>query len=112
MTSYDKFLKDLYTKTRSIHVQKKPFLTEKVCSILQRKIFLKFKDLGFSTISFSIENQMFENALLDLRASVNILPYSMFVKLGLEELHLTPFVLKLANWSMKIPCGIVEDMLI
>ena len=49
---------------------------------------------------------------MDLGASVNLLPYSVFVKLGLGELHLTPVVLHLVDRSMKIPRGIVEDVLI
>ena len=50
--------------------------------------------------------------MLDLGASVNPLPYSVFVKLGLGELHTTPVVLQLTDRSIKIPRGIVEDMLI
>ncbi|KAH9686257.1 hypothetical protein KPL70_014303 [Citrus sinensis] len=64
------------------------------------------------SISCSIENHTIENALLDLGASVNLLPYSEFVKLGLGELHPTPVVLQLADRSMKIPRGIMEDVLI
>ncbi|KAH9734823.1 hypothetical protein KPL71_017521 [Citrus sinensis] len=45
-------------------------------------------------------------------ASVNLLPYLVFVKLGLGELHPTPVVLQLADRSMKIPRDIVEDVLI
>ena len=41
-----------------------------------------------------------------------MLPYSVFVKLGLGELHPTPVVLQLADQSTKIPRGIVEDVLI
>ena len=44
--SYAKFLKDLCTKKRNMHVQKKAFLTENVSSILQHKIPLKCKDPG------------------------------------------------------------------
>ncbi|KAH9763009.1 hypothetical protein KPL70_001028 [Citrus sinensis] len=110
--SYAKFLKDLCTKKRNMHVQKKAFLTENVSSILQHKIPLKCKDPGSPTISCSIGNHTIENALLDLRASVNLLPYSVFVKLGLGELHPTPVVLQLADRSTKIPRGIVEDVLI
>ncbi|KAH9744096.1 hypothetical protein KPL70_003541 [Citrus sinensis] len=62
---------------------------------------------GKSTGSHTIEN-----ALLDLGASVNMLPYSVFVKLGLGELHPTPVVLQLTDQSTKIPRGIVEDVLI
>ena len=50
--------------------------------------------------------------MLDLGADINLLPYSVFVKLGLGELHPTPVVLQLADLSMKIPHGIVEDVLI
>ncbi|KAH9735065.1 hypothetical protein KPL71_017621 [Citrus sinensis] len=110
--SYAKFLKDLCTKRRNMHVQKKAFLTENVSSILQHKIPLKCKDSGSPTISCSIGNHTIENALLDLGASVILLPYSVFVKLGLGELHPTPVVLQLADRSTKIPRGIVEDVLI
>ena len=41
-----------------------------------------------------------------------MLPYSVFVKLGLGELHPTLMVLQLADRSLKIPRGIVEDVLI
>jgi hypothetical protein len=39
--------------------------------------------------------------LLDLGASVNLLPYSMYLQLGLGELKLTTVTLQLADRSMK-----------
>jgi hypothetical protein len=53
-----------------------------------------------------------ERALLDLRASVNLLSYSVYVQLGLGELKPTSMMLQFANKSMKIPRGIVVDVLI
>jgi hypothetical protein len=53
-----------------------------------------------------------ERALLDLGASVNLLPYSVDLQLGLRELKPTPMTLQLADRSVKIPRGIVEDVLI
>ena len=106
------FFKDLCTKKRNIHIQKKAFWTENIISIPQHKIPLKYKDLGSSTISCSIGNHTIENALLNLWANVNLLPYLVFVKLGLGELHPTPVVLQLADRSTKIPRNIVEDVLI
>ena len=41
-----------------------------------------------------------------------MLPYSVFVKLGLRELHPTPVLLQLADRSTKISRGIVEDVFI
>jgi hypothetical protein len=51
-------------------------------------------------------------ALLDLGASVNLLPYSVYLQLGLGELKPTTITLQLADRSMKRPRGIIEDVLI
>ena len=53
-----------------------------------------------------------KKALLDLGASVNLLPYSMYKQLGLGELNPTSFTLSLADRSIKILKGTVEDVLI
>ena len=53
-----------------------------------------------------------EKALLDLGATVNLLPYSVYKQLGLGELKTTSITLSLADRSIKIPKGIVEDVLI
>ena len=53
-----------------------------------------------------------ERALLDLGASVNLLPYSIYVQLGLGELKPTYMTLQLVDRSVKVPWGIVEDVLI
>ena len=49
---------------------------------------------------------------MDLGASVNLLPYSVYVDLGLEELKPTNITLQLADRSVKIPRGIVNDVLV
>ena len=53
-----------------------------------------------------------EKALLDLGASVNLLLYSMYKKIGLGELKPTSITLSLADRSIKIPKGTVEYNLI
>jgi hypothetical protein len=53
-----------------------------------------------------------ERALLDLGASVNLLSYSVYVQLGLGELKPTSMTLQLADRLVKVPQGIVEDVLI
>ena len=53
-----------------------------------------------------------ERALLDLRGNVNLLPYSVYVQLGLGELKPTSMTLQLVDQSVKVPRGIVEDVLI
>jgi hypothetical protein len=53
-----------------------------------------------------------KRALLDLGASVNLLPYLVYLQLGLGELKPISMTLQLADRSVKIPWGIVEDVLI
>ena len=53
-----------------------------------------------------------EKALLDLGANFNLLPYSVYKQLGLGELKPTSITLSIANRSIKIPKGIMEDVLI
>jgi hypothetical protein len=53
-----------------------------------------------------------EKALLNLGASVNLLPYSVYIQLGLGELKPTSMTLQLADRSVKVPRGIIEDVLI
>jgi hypothetical protein len=80
--SYAKFLKDLVTVKRKTNVPKKAFV--QVSTILQCKLPLKYKDLGCLTITCMIGVSQIERALLDLEASVNLLPYSVYLQLGLE----------------------------
>ena len=49
---------------------------------------------------------------MDLGSSVNLLPYSVYVDLALVELEPTNITLQLADRSVKIPRGIVKDVLV
>ena len=110
--TYAKFLNDLCIVKRGLNVDKKAFLTEQVSAIIQCKTPVKYKDLSCPTISVNIGGTCVEKALLDLGASVNLLPYSVYKQLGLGELKTTSITLSLANRSIKIPKSAMEDVLI
>ena len=76
--TYAKFFKDLCTVKRGLNVNKKAFLTEQASAIIECKTPVKYKDPGCLTILVNIEGTCVEKALLDLGASVNLLPYSMY----------------------------------
>jgi hypothetical protein len=99
--SYAKFLKDLITVKRKTNVPKKVCLIEQVSSILQCRLPIKYKDPGCPTISCTIGVSHIEKALLDLGASVNLLPYSFYLQLGLRELKPTSMTLQLADRSVR-----------
>ena len=110
--TYAKILKDLFIVKRGLNVDKKAFLTEKVSAIIQRKTPVKYKDPGSPTISVNIGGTCVDKALLDLGASVNLLPYLVYKQLGLGELKPTIITLSLVDRFVKIPKGIVEDALL
>ena len=110
--SYAKFLKDLCTLKRKLGVNKEAFMTEQSTSLIQNNLPLKYKDPGSPTISIVVGNSKLGHALVDLGASVNLLPYSVYVDLGLGELEPTNITLQLADRSVKIPRGIVKDVLV
>ena len=110
--TYAKFLKDLCTVKRGLGIEKKAFLTEQVSATIQSKTLVKYKDPGSPTISVNIGGTCIDKALLDLGASVNLLPYSVYKQLGLGELKPTNITLSFADRSVKIPKGIVEDVLV
>ena len=91
--TYAKFLKDLYTVKRGLNVNKKAFLTEQVSAIIRCKSPMKYQDPRYLTISMSIGGTCVEKALLNLGASVNLLPYSVYKQLGLGELKPTSITL-------------------
>ena len=110
--TYAKFLKDLCKVKKGLGIEKKAFLTEQVSAIIQSKTPVKYKDPGSPTISVNIGGTCIDKALLDLGTSVNLLPYSLYKQLSLGELKPTNITLSLADRSVKIPKGIVKDVLV
>ena len=59
-------------------MNKKAFLTDQVIAIIECKTPVKYTDPGCPTISVNIGGTCVEKSLLDLGASVNLLPFSMY----------------------------------
>ena len=76
--SYAKFLKDLCTQKPKQTMKKKAYLACQVSSIIKSDMPMKLKDPGTPTISCVIGNQKIHGTLIDLGASVNLLPYSVY----------------------------------
>ena len=93
MPSYVKFMKDILYQKRRLADFETVNLTEECSAILQRKLPQKLKDPGSFTIPYTIENTIFERALCDLGASINLIPLSIFKRLGLGEARPTTVTL-------------------
>ena len=73
---------------------------ENVLVILQRKLPPKYKDLGSFTIPCTIGNIRFERVMLDLGASINVMPFSIYASLNLGPLKETRVIIKLVDKRM------------
>ena len=112
MPTYVKFMKDILSKKRRLEEYETIALTEECSAIIQKKLPQKLKDPGSFTIPCTIGNAVFERALCDLGASINLMPLSIFRRLGLGEAKPTTVTLQLADRSLKHPRGIIEDVLV
>nr|GEV21235.1 hypothetical protein [Tanacetum cinerariifolium] len=112
--AYAKFLKDLCTQKRKLKatLPKKIDLTKHVSAVLSSSLPPKFKDLEAPLISVVVGNIAIKKALLDLGASINILPASLVDKYDLGTLRKTDTIISLANRSTKMPRGILEDVIV
>ncbi|GJZ13200.1 putative reverse transcriptase domain-containing protein [Tanacetum coccineum] len=72
----------------------------------------KEKDPGTFTLPCFINDFYFDNALVDLGASVSVMPLSTYLNLGLGELAHTRLIVELADMIVKYPKGIAENVLV
>ncbi|KAM1127952.1 hypothetical protein ACFX2B_037454 [Malus domestica] len=109
---YAKFLKKLCTTRNRIREKEVVHVNENVSAMLQRKLPPKCKDPGSFTIPYVIGNTRFEHAMLDLGASINVMPYSVYTSMNLGELKHDGVVIQLANRSNAYPKGVLEDVIV
>ncbi|XP_041999877.1 uncharacterized protein LOC121749368 [Salvia splendens] len=64
------------------------------------------------TLSISIGDIQVEHAMCDLGVSINVLPYSIYKKLGEAKLVDTDIMIQLADRSCIYPEGILEDVIV
>ncbi|KAK1402848.1 hypothetical protein POM88_002453 [Heracleum sosnowskyi] len=103
MPSYAKFMKGILSRKLKLEELETVALTEECSAILQQKLPPKLKDRGSFTIPCTIGNLYFNKCLCDLGASINLMPLSVFMQLGLPEPKPTNMSLQLANRSITYP---------
>ncbi|KHN34098.1 hypothetical protein glysoja_046843, partial [Glycine soja] len=112
MPLYSKFLKDMLTRKHK-YIHHENIRVEGNCSAVIQKILPpKHKDPGNVTIPCSIGEVNVGKALIDLGASINLMPLSMCKRLRELEIMPTRMTLQLADRSITRPYGVIEDVLV
>ncbi|XP_006584350.1 uncharacterized protein LOC114420574 [Glycine soja] len=95
------------------YVHQENIVVEGNCSAMIQKILPpKHKDTRSVTFPCSIGEVTVGKTLIDLGASINLMPLSMCRRLGELEIMHTRMTLQLANRSITRPYGVIEDVLI
>ena len=111
MPGYSKFMKDLVTKKRLVTFEDDDRLQH--CSaIATRSLVQKKEDPGAFTIPCTVGSLHFAKALCDLGASINLMPLSIYKKLGLGDPKPTAMRLLMGDRTVKKPIGILHDVLV
>nr|GEW34124.1 reverse transcriptase domain-containing protein [Tanacetum cinerariifolium] len=111
MPKYQKMLKALLSnKVKLQELANTPF-NENCSTVILKKLPEKLGDPGKFLISCAF-SELKCKALADLGASINLMPLSVWKKLGLPELISTRMTLELANRAICTPTGIARDVFV
>ncbi|RDY01346.1 hypothetical protein CR513_15344, partial [Mucuna pruriens] len=72
----------------------------------------KCRDPRIFSVPCTIGDCTFADAMLDLGASINVMPTSIYKSLNCGDLEPTRMTIQLANRSVVQPLGILEDVLV
>ncbi|GJR70688.1 reverse transcriptase domain-containing protein [Tanacetum coccineum] len=112
MPNYGKFLKELLSNKHKIKQIFSAFLSDESSTMIQNKVPPKLEDPESFLIPCNFNKTFSCNALADLGASINLMPYSLYAKLSLENLKPTKMSVRLANKSFQYPVEIAKNLLI
>ncbi|GKA27633.1 hypothetical protein Tco_0713801, partial [Tanacetum coccineum] len=93
MPKFAKFLKDLLTNKNKLEDLSTVIISEECSAILDGELPKNKSDPRSFTIPCLIRNLSVHNALADLGASINLMPYSMYAKLDMDEDSKVPLIL-------------------
>ncbi|GJW52327.1 reverse transcriptase domain-containing protein [Tanacetum coccineum] len=109
---YGKFLKELIRNKHKIEQISAAFLSDESSTMIQNKVPPKLGDLEIFLIPCNLIKTFSCNALAELGASINLMPYSLYANLSLGTLKPTKMSIRLADRLFQYSVGIAKNMLI
>ncbi|GJU01819.1 reverse transcriptase domain-containing protein [Tanacetum coccineum] len=110
MPKFASTLKTLIGNKEKLSEMARTPLNENCSAVILNKLPKKLRDPGRFLIPCEFSGINTCNALADLGASINLMPYFVWKNLSLPELTPTCMTLELADRSISKPIGIAEDV--
>nr|GFB37195.1 reverse transcriptase domain-containing protein [Tanacetum cinerariifolium] len=111
MPKYQKMLKALLSNKEKLQELANTPLNENCSAVILKKLLEKLRDPGKFLISCRF-SELKCKALADLGYSINLMPLSVWKKLGLPDLIPILMTLELANRAICTPDGIARDVFV
>ena len=108
--SIKKYVKDMVSNNFSDAEHSVMMVSEEVSAIIQGETPIKRPDPGSFVLDCSIRNKSFPRSLCDLGSSVNLKPHSVAISLGYDKFKPTKIILVLADRSVRVYDGVLDDM--
>ncbi|RDX93722.1 hypothetical protein CR513_23974, partial [Mucuna pruriens] len=86
--------------------------SQQVFALIQPTMLKKCRDLDICTVPCTIGECTLTNAMLDLGASINVMPSLVYISLKLGDLEPNGVIIQLENRSIAYPLDILEDVLV
>ncbi|XP_057734427.1 uncharacterized protein LOC130949823 [Arachis stenosperma] len=112
MPAFIKYMKKLLPRKSSLKGGQTIVLNKECSALIQPELPAKRKDLWSFHIPCAIGETLFDRALCDLGASINLLPLSLVKRLQINEIMPTDVVIRLADKTQKQAIGVVENVLL
>ncbi|GJZ05581.1 reverse transcriptase domain-containing protein [Tanacetum coccineum] len=112
MSKFNKWLSTLLRNKEKLEEIAITTVNAECSTIILNKVPEKLEDPGKFLIPYALQELDRTNSLADSRASINLLPHSIFNQLGFGALKPTRMTLELANRSITDPMGIAEDVVV
>lgn len=85
-------------------------VSEEVSAMIQGEIPIKRPEPRSFVLDCNIQDKMFRRSLFNLGSSVNLTPYSVAISLRFNKFASTRITLVLADRSVIVPEGVLEDV--
>ncbi|GKB36283.1 hypothetical protein Tco_0881225 [Tanacetum coccineum] len=102
MSNYDKFLKELVSNKHKLEQISSTFISDESSAIIQKKVPPKLGDPRSFLIPCTFSKKNSCNALADLGASINLMPYSLYANIDVIDEILEEYFDALLNEGSKI----------
>ena len=112
MPAYARYLKELCTIKRNHVSSRNAFKVDHIDSVFLVEGVVKYKDPGKPTVLINLGGEFKIRSLLDLGASVNIMPTYLHKRMGLQPCEPTSVSLQLADRSTRKCRGMMRNLIV